>query len=78
MGEKIISIEDLGKSFGDHEVLRKIDFSVEKGQTIGIIGGTGRSSVSWDPPDPENPRFCAVSTDWSIRQAEKSFITERT
>ena len=30
MEEKIIRIEGLGKSFGDHEVLRKIDIDVEK------------------------------------------------
>lgn len=47
MGEKIISIEDLGKSFGDHEVLRKIDFSVEKGEVICILGpsGSGKSTL---------------------------------
>ena len=47
MGEKIISIEDSGKSFGDHEVLRKIDFSVEKGEVICILGpsGSGKSTL---------------------------------
>jgi putative lysine transport system ATP-binding protein len=47
MGEQIISIEALGKSFGDHEVLRKIDFSVEKGEVICIVGssGSGKSTL---------------------------------
>ncbi|MGN1148267.1 MAG: amino acid ABC transporter ATP-binding protein [Lachnospiraceae bacterium] len=47
MGEKIISIEDLSKSFGDHEVLRKIDISVEKGEVICIVGssGSGKSTL---------------------------------
>lgn len=30
MEENVISIVELGKSFGDHEVLRKIDFHVKK------------------------------------------------
>ena len=41
MGEKIISIQELSKSFGDHEVLRKIDFEVEKGEVICIVGSSG-------------------------------------
>ncbi|MGN0481927.1 MAG: amino acid ABC transporter ATP-binding protein [Lachnospiraceae bacterium] len=47
MGEKIISIQDLSKSFGDHEVLRKIDFSVEKGEVVCILGpsGSGKSTL---------------------------------
>lgn len=45
--EKIICIEELGKSFGDHEVLRKIDFSVGKGEVICIVGssGSGKSTL---------------------------------
>lgn len=45
--EKVISIEGLSKSFGDHEVLRKIDFSVGKGEVICIVGssGSGKSTL---------------------------------
>ena len=47
MGEKIISIEELRKSYGDHEVLRKIDFAVEKGEVVCILGssGSGKSTL---------------------------------
>lgn len=47
MGENIISIEDLSKSFGDHEVLRKIDITIEKGEVICIVGssGSGKSTL---------------------------------
>lgn len=45
--EKIIRIEELSKSFGEHEVLRKIDFSVEKGEVICVLGssGSGKSTL---------------------------------
>ena len=45
--EKIISIEALSKSFGDHEVLKKIDFSVKPGEVICIFGssGSGKSTL---------------------------------
>lgn len=47
MEEKILEISELGKSFGDHEVLRKIDFSVSKGEVICIVGssGSGKSTL---------------------------------
>ena len=47
MGEIILAIEDLSKSFGDHEVLRKIDIGVRKGEVICIVGssGSGKSTL---------------------------------
>ena len=43
----IFEIRHLSKSFGSHEVLRDIDFSVEKGDVISIIGasGSGKSTL---------------------------------
>ncbi len=45
--DKVISIENLSKSFGDHQVLRKIDFAVAKGEVICIVGssGSGKSTL---------------------------------
>ena len=45
--DKVISIENLSKSFGDHQVLRKIDFAVSKGEIICIVGssGSGKSTL---------------------------------
>lgn len=45
--EKIIDIQHLSKSFGSHEVLKDIDFSVNKGEVVCIIGssGSGKSTL---------------------------------
>lgn len=47
MSEAIISIQDLSKKFGDHEVLQKIDIDVSKGEIICIVGssGSGKSTL---------------------------------
>ena len=36
--EVLIEIRNLGKSFGDHEVLKDISLDVHKGEGISIIG----------------------------------------
>ncbi|MCR4629067.1 MAG: amino acid ABC transporter ATP-binding protein [Bacillota bacterium] len=41
MGETVLSIRDLSKSFGKHEVLRKIDMDVNAGEIICIVGSSG-------------------------------------
>ena len=45
--EKILEIKGLKKSFGDHQVLKDISLSVEKGEIISIIGssGSGKSTL---------------------------------
>lgn len=47
MSENILEIRHLGKSFGTHEILRDIDFTVKKGDVISIIGasGSGKSTL---------------------------------
>lgn len=44
---EILRLEHLGKSFGDHVVLRDINLSVNKGEVISIIGssGSGKSTM---------------------------------
>ena len=47
MGETILQINHLSKSFGTHEVLKDIDFTVQKGDVTSIIGasGSGKSTL---------------------------------
>ena len=45
--DQILEIKHLSKSFGSHEVLKDIDFAVNKGDVISIIGasGSGKSTL---------------------------------
>ena len=47
MGDMILQVNHLRKSFGTHEVLRDIDFTVNKGDVTSIIGasGSGKSTL---------------------------------
>ncbi|NLW23592.1 MAG: amino acid ABC transporter ATP-binding protein [Tissierellia bacterium] len=45
--ERILEIQHLRKSFGNNEVLKDINFSVDKGEVVSIIGssGSGKSTL---------------------------------
>lgn len=45
--EKVIEVQHLMKSFGNHEVLKDIDFTVNKGEVVCVIGssGSGKSTL---------------------------------
>ena len=47
MADKILEIRHLSKAFGTNQVLRDIDFTVDKGDVISIIGasGSGKSTL---------------------------------
>ena len=47
MSETILQVNHLSKSFGSHQVLRDIDFTVETGDVISVIGasGSGKSTL---------------------------------
>ena len=47
MEEAILEIRHLSKSFGSHQVLRDIDFTVRKGDVTSVIGasGSGKSTL---------------------------------
>ena len=43
----VIDIQHLNKKFGDHEVLRDVNFQVKKGEVVTLIGssGSGKSTL---------------------------------
>ena len=45
--EKVVEIQHLSKSFGSNLILKDIDFSVNKGEVVCIIGisGSGKSTL---------------------------------
>ena len=45
--ENVIELRHLEKSFGDHEVLKDINLTVNKGEVISVIGssGSGKSTM---------------------------------
>ena len=47
MAEKIIDIQHLQKHFGDLQVLNDVDFNVDKGEVVTVIGssGSGKSTL---------------------------------
>ena len=42
----ILEVSNLGKSFGSTEVLTDISFSLEKGETLAIIGSSGSGKTT--------------------------------
>jgi phospholipid/cholesterol/gamma-HCH transport system ATP-binding protein len=55
--EPVVVVKGLRKAFGDHEVLRGVDFHVNKGENLVILGksGTGKSVLI----------KCLVGLEWS-------------
>ena len=47
MAERIIEVQHLSKTFGTHEILKDIDFSVQEGDVTCILGasGSGKSTL---------------------------------
>lgn len=47
MGETIISLEHVKKSYGRHEVLTDVNLQIEKGEVYGLIGanGSGKTTI---------------------------------
>ena len=47
MGENVITLSNIRKSYGKHEVLKGVDLTIEKGKIYGLIGknGSGKSTI---------------------------------
>ena len=67
MDEMILQINHLSKSFGTHEVLRDIDFTVKK----------VTSPPSSVHPAPASPPCCGASTCWRSPLPVRSSTTAR-
>ena len=46
MGEPIIQVEDLYKSYGDVEAVRGVSFAVQEGEVFGLLGPNGAGKTS--------------------------------
>jgi polar amino acid transport system ATP-binding protein len=85
----VIEVQDLHKSFDGEEVLKGIDFRVERGQIISIIGssGSGKSTllrcINWlEEPDSGSIRIVGdrigVSADGKTPMPERELAKMRT
>ena len=41
MSDSILTVRDLHKKYGDHEVVKGINFSVREGEVFGLLGPNG-------------------------------------
>jgi len=63
--EPVVAVQDIHKSFGAHKVLNGINLTVNRGETLAVLGrsGTGKSVllrliVGLDKPDSGSIRIC--------------------
>ena len=71
----LLELQNLGKSFGEHEVLKDVNAGVERGDRIGIIGanGTGKTTLlrvlcGESLPDAGDAAFAAGATCGYLEQ----------
>ena len=85
----VIQVRDLHKNFDGVEVLKGIDFNVERGQIISIVGssGSGKSTllrcINWlEQPDSGSVRIVGdrigVKSDGKTPMLEKDLVALRT
>lgn len=80
MSEAVIKVEHLVKTFGEHEVLKKIDFEINKGDVVCIIGssGSGKSTLLRCINHLETPTDGKILFhDEAIRNTQKSLAKYR-
>jgi cystine transport system ATP-binding protein len=79
--QPLVSVRGLAKAFGDHQVLRSIDFEVQPGSVTVLIGpsGSGKTTVlrsinALETPDAGVVRVGDVEVDWSRRPVSKGQV----
>ncbi len=71
LGDKVIEVEGLSKSFGDRELYQGLDFSVPRGAIVGIIGpnGVGKSTLFRMLIGEEKPDAGSIEIGESVEMA---------
>ena len=69
LGDKVIEVSNLSKSFGDRLLFDNVSFTVPKGSIVGIIGanGMGKSTLFKILMDAEKPDGGEVSVGETVR-----------
>ena len=80
MDDMILEIRHLSKSFGSHEVLRDIDFTVKKGDVTSIIGasGSGKSTLMKTILGLQMPISGRILTGDGLRKNEIGYLPQQT
>lgn len=79
---RVISLQNVKKSFGGASVLKDISFSVEKGERISLIGpgGSGKSTILkilLGLMEPDDGEVSLMGTDMRVAKEEERQVTLR-
>ena len=71
LGDKVIDVENLTKSYGDRVLIDDLNFSIPKGAIVGIIGanGAGKSTLFKMLSGAETPNSGSVSVGDTVQLA---------
>ena len=80
MDDLILQVNHLSKSFGTHEVLKDIDFTVKKGDVTSIIGasGSGKSTLMKTILGLQPPISGRILTGDGLRKNEIGYLPQQT
>ena len=85
LGDKVIEVEGLAKSFGDRVIFENVSFTVPKGSIVGIIGANGRGKStlfkilnSEEQPDAGEVRVGETVQIAHVDQSRDALIGDKT